>query len=47
MAAAITHGLSLADLNELTVGFVCDLIAARSGNYERMATQADIDALGR
>lgn len=47
MAVAIAHGLSLADLNELTVGFVCDLIAARSGKYERMATQADIDTLGR
>lgn len=45
--AVLSLGLSLADLDLLTVGFVCDLIATRTGNYERMATQADIDALGR
>ena len=45
--AVLSLGLTLADIDNLTVGFICDLIAARSGNYERMATQADIDALGR
>jgi hypothetical protein len=36
-------GLSLADLNQITVGLVLEMIAEKSGEYEQEATQSDFD----
>jgi len=44
---ALSLGLTLADLDELTIGMICDLLAEKSGDYEREATQSDFDAFGR
>lgn len=45
--AALSIGLTVADLEKITVGMLCDLLAEKSGDYERDADQSDFDAFWR
>jgi hypothetical protein len=44
MLLALRLGLTLADLNNVTIGLVLDMVAEASGNTLKWASQGDFDA---
>ena len=44
LSVALGIGLTLADLDNMTIGLILDIHAERSGNVIKWATQDDFDA---